>query len=178
MSVAEFSLAGKRAVVIAGSRGVGLGITLAFAEAGADVAVAGLTQANADKAADRVRALGWQAWSYAVDATDDSQMRTFAEAAIAEFGPFDAVVNCLGEHYPAVVAKRPGREEAVAIESLWREIIDVNLTEAFLGCHYFAPRPTCSKGGRAPSSTSPPCTPSVLVPSSPCTLRQSPRSTT
>ena len=139
MSVPEFSLAGKRAVVIAGTRGVGLGITLALAEAGADVAVAGLTQANADKAAGRVRALGRQAWSYAVDATKDSQMRTFAEAAIAEFGPFDVVVNCLGEHYPAVVAKRPGREEAVATEDLWREIIDVNLTEAFLGCHYFGP---------------------------------------
>ena len=66
-------------------------------------------------------------------------MRTFAEAATAEFGPLDVIVNCLGEHYPAVVAKRPGREEAVATEDLWREIIDVNLTEAFLGCHYFGP---------------------------------------
>ena len=137
MSVPEFSLAGKRAVVIAGTRGVGLGITLAFAEAGADVAVAGLTQANADKAADRVRELGREARAYAVDATKDDQMRAFAETVIGDFGPVHAVVNCLGEHYPAVVAKRPGRDEPVADQGLWQEILDVNLTEAFLGCHYF-----------------------------------------
>ncbi len=51
MPVTEFSLEGKRAMVIAGSRGVGKGVALAFADAGADVAVSGLTTTNAEKVA-------------------------------------------------------------------------------------------------------------------------------
>ncbi len=139
MPVTEFSLEGKRAMVIAGSRGVGKGVALAFADAGADVAVSGLTTTNAEKVAQEIKAMGRQSAAYGADATKGEPMEKLAEQVIREFGPLDVVVNCLGDHITAVVAKRPGREERVADEKLWHTIIDVNMTEAFLGCHYFGP---------------------------------------
>ncbi len=138
MLPAEFSLEGKRALVIAGSRGVGKGISLAFADAGADVAVASLTT-SAEKVAQEIRELGREGAAYSVDATKGEPMERFADQVIREFGPLDTVVNCLGDHIPSVVAQRPGRDERVATEELWHTIMDINITEAFLGCHYFGP---------------------------------------
>ena len=139
MPPTEFFLEGKRAMVIAGSRGIGKGVALAFADAGADVAVSGLTTTNAEKVAQEIKAMGRQSAAYGADATKGKPMEKLAEQVIREFGPLDVVVNCLGDHITAVVAKRPGREERVADEELWHTIIDVNMTEAFLGCHYFGP---------------------------------------
>ena len=139
MPLTEFSLEGKRALVIAGSRGIGKGICLAFADAGADVAVTGLTTTNAQRTAQEIKEMGRHSAAYSVDATKGEPMAKFADQVIREFGPLDIVVNCLGDHYPSVIAKRPGREERVADEELWRTIMDVNVTEAFLGCHYFGP---------------------------------------
>ncbi len=140
MPPTEFFLEGKRAMVIAGSRGIGKGVALAFADAGADVAVSGLTTTNAEKVAQEIKAMGRQSVAYGADATKGDAMEKLAEQSIREFGPFDVVVNCLGDHITAVVAKRPGREEKVADEELWHTIMDINLTEAFLGCHFFGPQ--------------------------------------
>ena len=139
MPLTEFSLEGKRALVIAAGRGIGKGIVLAFADAGADVAVASFTATNAQAVAQQVRDMGRQSAGYTVDATKGESMAKFADQVIGEFGPLEIVVNCLGDHITSVIAKRPGRDEKVATEELWRTIMDVNLTEAFLGCNHFGP---------------------------------------
>ena len=55
MSLAEFDVAGQKVLVVGAGRGIGKGIALAFAEAGADVAIASLTEATVGKvSADQV----------------------------------------------------------------------------------------------------------------------------
>jgi len=133
----DFSLDGKRALVIAGSRGIGKGIAVQLAAAGAELAVTGLTAVNAEATAAEIVAAGGRAAAYAVDATSESSMAVFAERILAELGPLDIVVNCLGDDVPGYVTQRPGREEPVASAESWHRAIDLNLTEAFLGCHHF-----------------------------------------
>ena len=64
-------LLGKRALVTGGSRGIGRGIALAFAEAGADVAIGYRREADAAQAVTKeIEALGRRAFSFAADVRD------------------------------------------------------------------------------------------------------------
>ena len=58
MAIPEFTLEGKKALLIGAGRGIGKGIALVMAEAGADIAVSGLTSTGAESVAEGVRALG------------------------------------------------------------------------------------------------------------------------
>ena len=55
MSLPEFDITGKKVLCVGAGRGIGKGIALAFAEAGADVAITGLTSVGATKVAEEVR---------------------------------------------------------------------------------------------------------------------------
>ena len=58
MSLDIFDVSGQKALLTGTGRGIGKGIALAFAQAGADVAVTGLTPTGVNKVAEEVRALG------------------------------------------------------------------------------------------------------------------------
>ena len=53
MSIPEFDITGQKVLIVGGGRGIGKGIALAFAEAGADVAVSALTPTGVNKVARR-----------------------------------------------------------------------------------------------------------------------------
>src|SRR5258705_5424069 len=63
-------LANQIAVVTGAGRGIGRGIALKFASAGADVVCVSRTAENSEKVAAEVRALGRKAWAHAVDVAD------------------------------------------------------------------------------------------------------------
>ena len=71
-----FRLDGKVAVVTGGGKGIGRGIALCLAQAGADVVVASRTNSDVQSVADEVRALGRRSIGISVDVTDSLQMET------------------------------------------------------------------------------------------------------
>ncbi|MCH2165148.1 MAG: SDR family oxidoreductase [Marinovum sp.] len=93
-----FDLSGKRALVAGGATGIGLGASVALAEAGAVVTIAARRNDVVEGAAEAICQAGWQAKGLSLDLTDVDAVR----AACVE--PFDVVVNSAGfaKHSPAV----------------------------------------------------------------------------
>ena len=91
-----FSLAGKKALVTGASRGIGQIIAVAFAEAGADVALAARTEAGLAETAASVRDQGRQAVVIPADLTSRDAAEDMVKGAIKELGQLDIVVNNAG----------------------------------------------------------------------------------
>ena len=117
-------LANQIAVVTGAGRGIGRAIALKFAAAGADVVVASRTTANAEKVAEEIRALGRQAWSYAVDVADAAAVNAAAEQILAATGRVDILVNNAGVTRDGLLMRMADAD--------WDTVLDTNLKGAFL----------------------------------------------
>ncbi|QIK75974.1 SDR family NAD(P)-dependent oxidoreductase [Nocardioides piscis] len=118
-----FRLDGKVAIVTGASSGLGVAFARGLAEAGADVV---LGARRVDKLADTaalVEATGRRALTVATDVSDPDQCQALVDAAVAELGGVDVLVNNAGVG-TAVPATRetPGQ---------FRSVIDVNLNGAY-----------------------------------------------
>jgi NAD(P)-dependent dehydrogenase (short-subunit alcohol dehydrogenase family) len=91
-----FSLAGKKALVTGASRGIGQVIAVAFAQAGADVALAARGADGLAATAKEVRDLGRQAVEIPADLTVQETAATVVAEAIDRLGHLDIVVNNAG----------------------------------------------------------------------------------
>ena len=88
MSVLDrFKLDGKRALVTGASRGLGLEMALALAEAGADVGITGRDEASLAEAAAALRPRGRQAWTCAAICPSRPNAKRFAKGRLAKSGP-------------------------------------------------------------------------------------------
>ncbi|KQI71189.1 3-oxoacyl-ACP reductase [Loktanella sp. 5RATIMAR09] len=96
----SFRLDGKRALVVGGSSGIGLGCAVALADAGAEVTVAARNGARAGAVVAQMTAAGMKALSMVVDVADVAA----TEAAVLAEEPFDVLVNAAGAaiHAPAL----------------------------------------------------------------------------
>lgn len=88
----SFRLDGKRALVTGGTRGIGLGASVALAEAGAHVTVAARTAADVERVVNAMADIGLAAEGVAIDITDFAAVREF----VAESDPFQVLVNSAG----------------------------------------------------------------------------------
>jgi NAD(P)-dependent dehydrogenase (short-subunit alcohol dehydrogenase family) len=127
MTVLErFSLDGKVAIVTGASSGLGVAFARAMAEAGADVV---LGARRTDRLADTralVEETGRRALAVATDVTSQPDCQRLVDAAMAEFGRVDVLVNNAGIG-TAVPATRETVEE-------FTQVVDVNLN----GCYWTA----------------------------------------
>jgi NAD(P)-dependent dehydrogenase (short-subunit alcohol dehydrogenase family) len=96
MPVADFSLAGKVAIVTGASRGIGRSIALGLAEHGADVALAARKPETLEEAAAAVRALGRRALAVPTNVRRVPELRALVERTRAELGRVDILVNNAG----------------------------------------------------------------------------------
>ena len=96
----SFRLDGKRALVPGGSRGIGLGCSVALAELGAAVTIAARSADQVDKAVAALRAEGWQADGVVVDIGDLAALERAMRSAL----PYHIVCNSAGlaRHAPAL----------------------------------------------------------------------------
>ena len=96
----SFDLSGKRALVTGASSGIGLACAVALAEAGAEVALAARSAGKLESTAQELQDAGFDAGVLPLDVSDISVM----QAAVAEAGPFDILVNSAGlaVHGPAL----------------------------------------------------------------------------
>jgi 3-oxoacyl-[acyl-carrier protein] reductase len=93
----KIDLSGRTALVTGSSRGIGRGIALALAEAGADVAINYRREADAaDEVVSKIRAMGRKAESYAAAVDDYAACAGMVEAVAADFGGLSILINNAG----------------------------------------------------------------------------------
>lgn len=124
-------LEGKTAVVTGASRGLGKAIALALAKAGAHLVVASRDMELLNRTAENIRSFGSQATIFQTDVTDETQVREMEKAVAKELGQVQILVNNAG-----VNIRKPATE--FTLEE-WRQVLDTNLTGAFLMCRSFVP---------------------------------------
>lgn len=119
-----FDLTGRVAIVTGGSRGLGLEITHGLAQAGARVMICARRDAWLTPALAELRGAGLTVDGTACDVTNPAQVQAVVDKTTATFGKVDVLVNNAGMSW----GERP---ETMAVEK-WRQVIDTNLTGAFL----------------------------------------------
>jgi NAD(P)-dependent dehydrogenase (short-subunit alcohol dehydrogenase family) len=92
----RFALEGRNAFVTGASRGIGRAIAVAFAEAGANVAVVSRSQGSLEQTASEVESRGRKALALAADVGDHDAIVAAVERAVEAFGGLDLVVNNAG----------------------------------------------------------------------------------
>ncbi|MEZ4560833.1 MAG: SDR family oxidoreductase [Caldilineaceae bacterium] len=92
----RFSVAGKRALVTGGSKGIGAEVAAVLADAGADVAIAGRDAAGLADTAAKVRAAGRRCVEIEADLATVDGAKHAAAAALDAFGTIDILVNNAG----------------------------------------------------------------------------------
>lgn len=138
MSLKDFSLEGNVAIVTGAGRGIGKGIALAFAEAGADIVAAARTKGEIEGTARQVRQIGRRALAIPTDITKTDQVEAMTEKAVKEFGKIDILVNNAGTAINKAMVYTPEMQAFPSDKSLtdeeWLTVINTNLTSVFLCC--------------------------------------------
>ncbi len=127
-----FDLEGRVALVTGGNGGIGLGMARGMAEAGAAIAIAGRNMAKSEAAAAELARLGVKTGVVAVDVASETSCRKMIDDVVAQFGRLDILVNNAG------INIRKTADQMSLAE--WKEVIDVNLTSAFICSHAAYPK--------------------------------------
>lgn len=135
-----FDLSGKVAVVTGGNGGIGLGMAIGLAQAGADIVIASRDAAKNVAAETRLRAEGVRAMAVPTDVRDPTACRALIDRAAAEFGRVDVLINNSGMNF----RKQP---QDFTLEE-FHEVMDTNLTGAFLLCQAVYPHFLQQGGGK------------------------------
>lgn len=124
MAVADFSLAGKVAIVTGGSRGIGRSIAVALAEAGADVCVAARKPEALEESAAAVRATGRKVIAVPTNVRDLEALQNLVSETKWQLGRVDILVNN--------AATNPVFGPVVNLdERAWDAIMNTNVKSAF-----------------------------------------------
>jgi 3-oxoacyl-[acyl-carrier protein] reductase len=115
----ELGLAGRRALVTGGSKGIGLAIAEELTAEGVDVAICARNAAEVEAAAARLRASGRIVHAQTADVTDPEQVSDLVTKSVTALGGLDILVNNAG-------AAHPGNFESLT-DADWHADLDVKL---------------------------------------------------
>lgn len=124
MGTEIFSLEGKVAIVTGASRGIGRAIAIAFAESGADVAVAARNESDLETVVKEIESTGRRGLAVPTDVTDRSAIQNVVDKTIEHLGGLDIMVNNAGgsRFMAPLIALRPDG---------WDKAIKLNLDSVF-----------------------------------------------
>ena len=140
MASNHIDMSNKVVLITGGSRGLGLAMALAFAEAGADLIITSRKIDSCEATAAEIEALGRHAMPYACHVGHWDQVDGLVEAAYERFGRIDVLINNAGTspHY--------GRPDEIS-EDLYDKVLDVNLKGTFRLCANVGQRMVDGTGG-------------------------------
>lgn len=136
----RFRLDGAVAVVTGAGGGIGRAGSVAFAEAGADIAIVGRNRAKLEETARAVEKTGRRTLIAEADVTNEASVGHAREAILRAFGKVDILFNNAGITSPKILTELPPDE--------WQRIIDVNLTGAYLCARAFVSDMIARRHGR------------------------------
>ena len=125
----QLDLAGKVAVVVGGSSGIGKVLALGLAKGGSDVVSSARRKDLVDELAGEIEALGKRSLRVTCDVADRSSLERLLQACLDAFGKVDILVNAAG-----VTKRAPTLDYK---EEDWNRILETNLTGALRACQVF-----------------------------------------
>ena len=138
----ELQLQGKVTVITGPAKGMGRAVTLAFAEHGAPLVLAGRDTAAIGPVAAEARALGVQALVVACDLTQAAQTEALARHALEAFGRIDVLVNVAGGSGPI------GKTGVETSTEEFNQIVELNMTGCFNTMHAVLPAMMKQRAGK------------------------------
>lgn len=126
----ELSVAGKTAVVVGGTSGIGEAIALGFAADGADVVASSRNEDRVADTAAKVRDRGAATVEATCDVTDRDSLRALRDDVLDAFGTVDVLVTSA-----AAISREPLVDVS---ESEWTDVIDVQLNGVYRAMQLFA----------------------------------------
>ena len=133
MSLSEFSLKGKKALVIGARRNMGKGFALGLAEAGADVAVTDLNTESGqlDAVSEEIKAMGRKSISIKTDISSQADVKNMIDTVMQEFGGIDILMNVAVMYHMKSVIDLD--------EESWEKLSNVNLKGYWLTIQEVSP---------------------------------------
>lgn len=122
----QFRLDGKVAIVTGASRGLGQGMAIGLAEAGADIVALSTNVSNLTETKDAVSVLGRKILALTCDVSDFDQIQNAVAKTVDDFGTIDILVNNAG-----TIRRSPAHEYS---DEDWKVVLDANLTGLFQFC--------------------------------------------
>jgi len=136
-----FDLTDKVAIVTGARRGIGRGIALALAEAGADVTVSDISLEECQKVVEEIEAMDRKGLAVKCDVTQKAEVEEMVAQTVKEFGRVDILVNNAG----ILGGFKPFLE---LTEEEWDRVLEINLKGQFLCSQAAAKEMVKNKWGR------------------------------
>ena len=118
------SLSGRVALVTGASQGIGRACALKFAASGAAVAVAARNEEKLGVLVSEITASGGKAAAFAMDVSDEEQIKAGIKEVLAQLGKVDILVNNAGINRDQLVMRMKRAD--------WDAVLNTNLTSAYL----------------------------------------------
>ena len=136
----------KVVIITGGASGIGRVSALRFAAEGAKVVIWDIDKAKAEATRAEIEAAGGQAVMALVNTTQPEQVAAAAQAAHAQFGRLDVLINNAGITRDATLRKMTLAQ--------WQQVLDVNLTGVFVCTQAVAPFMEAQQSGRIINTSS------------------------
>jgi 3-oxoacyl-[acyl-carrier protein] reductase len=134
-------LEGKTAIITGGNTGIGRAVALAYADEGADVAIAWIArEPEARSLVEAIGRKGRRALAVRTDVTVEDDVRALVAEVRRSFGRIDVLVNNAGIQKPQAITE-------MTVED-WDRMMAVHLRGAFLCCREVAPVMIAQRSGR------------------------------